>query len=169
MIESMSPRRALLLGALTVGVLDILDAFIFFGIRGVPPLRILQAIASGVLGREAAVAGGLATAALGLLLHFFIAFIIVLVFYLVSRKVPILTRYPFVTGALYGVAVYFIMTLVVVPSLIRPTAVNCCVAPAASEAFAGATSTAVSVGAGAVMVTLEVSAFVSPCRTAITR
>jgi hypothetical protein len=112
----MSPRRALLLGALTVGVLDILDAFIFFGFRGVPPLRILQAIASGVLGREAAVEGGLATAALGLVLHFCIALIIVAVFHAVSRKVPILTRYPLVLGALYGIAVYFIMTLVVVPS-----------------------------------------------------
>ena len=99
MIETMSPRRALLLGALTVGVLDIFDAFVFFGFRGVPPLRILQAIASGVLGREAAAEGGLGTAALGLLLHFFIAFMVVLVFYLVSRKVPILTRYPLVTGA----------------------------------------------------------------------
>lgn len=116
MIQPMSPRRALLLGALTVGVLDILDAFVFFGFRGVPPLRILQAIASGVLGREAAADGGLTTAALGLLLHFFIAFVIVLVFYLVSRKVPVLTQHPLIAGALYGVAVYFIMTLVVVPS-----------------------------------------------------
>jgi hypothetical protein len=115
-IEAMSPSRALLLGALTVGALDILDTFVFFGVRGVPPLRILQAIASGLVGREAAVIGGLATAALGLLLHFFIAFIVVLVFYLVSRKVSILTRYPVVLGALYGIAVYFIMTLVVVPS-----------------------------------------------------
>lgn len=116
MIESMSPGRALLLGALTVGVLDILDAFIFFGFRGVPPLRILQAIASGVLGREAAAEGGLSTAALGLLLHFFIAFLVVLVFYLVSREVPQLTEHPFVAGALYGIAVYFVMTLIVVPS-----------------------------------------------------
>lgn len=116
MIQSMSPRRALLFGALTVGVLDILDAFVFFGVRGVPPLRILQAIASGVTGPEAAVAGGLGSAALGLVLHFFIAFMIVLVFYLVSRKVPLLTKYPLVTGALYGIAVYFIMTLVVVPA-----------------------------------------------------
>ena len=116
MIEPMSPKRALLLGALTVGVLDIFDAFVFFGFRGVPPLRILQAIASGVMGREAAVAAGLGSAALGLVLHFFIAFVIVLVFYLVSRKVPLLTKYPLVTGALYGIAVYFTMTLVVVPS-----------------------------------------------------
>ena len=115
MIPSMSPRRALLFGALTVGVLDISDALLFFGLRGVPPLRILQAIASGVLGKDAAVAGGLASAALGLLLHFFIAFMIVLVFHLVSRRVPILTRYPVPLGALYGIAVYFIMTQVVVP------------------------------------------------------
>ena len=116
MIDAMSPRRAMLLGALTVGVLDLLDTFVFFGIRGVPPLRILQAIASGLVGPGAAVAGGLATAALGLLLHFLIALVIVVVFYLVSRKVPILTRYPVALGALYGIAVYFIMTLVVVPS-----------------------------------------------------
>ena len=115
-IEPMSPRRALLLGAVTVGVLDILDAFVFFGFRGVPPLRILQAIASGLVGPTSAVAGGLATATLGLFLHFFIALMIVLVFYLMSRKVPILTRYPVIAGALYGVAVYFIMTLAVVPS-----------------------------------------------------
>lgn len=115
-IESMSPRRALLLGALTVGVLDIMDAFIFFGLRGVPPVRILQAIASGVLGRDAAVAGGVGTAALGLLLHFVVAFLIVLVFFMVSRKLPILTRHPFVSGALYGIVAYFVMTLVVVPA-----------------------------------------------------
>ncbi len=115
MIDSMNPRRAILLGALTVGVLDILDAFIFFGFRGVPPLRILQAIASGVVGKDAAVAGGLVTAALGLVLHFFIAFMIVLVFYLVSRKVPMLTKHPLVLGALYGIVVYFVMTQVVVP------------------------------------------------------
>ena len=61
------------------------------------------------------------------------------------------------------------LTLVALPSLIRPSAVNCCVAPARSDALAGVTSTAVSVGAGAVIVTLDVSAFVSPCCTAITR
>lgn len=116
MIDSMNPRRALLFGTVTVGVLDILDAFLFFGYRGVAPVRILQAIASGVLGPQKAVDGGLATAVLGLLLHFFIAFIIVLVFYLASRKIPALTRYPLVTGAIYGIAVYFIMTLLVVPS-----------------------------------------------------
>jgi len=65
--------RALVHGTLTVGILDILDAFIFFGLRGVTPVRILQSIASGVLGR-AAYQGGTRTAALGLALHFGISF-----------------------------------------------------------------------------------------------
>ena len=108
MIEPMSPRRALLLGALTVGVLDIVDALAFFGMRGVPPLRILQAIASGLVGSEAAAAGGVGMAVLGLVLHFLIAFIIVFIFYRASLKVPILTRFPVIFGMLYGVAVYFL-------------------------------------------------------------
>lgn len=52
-------------GGLAVGVLDALDAVIFFGIRnGVKPIRIFQSIASGLLGR-ASFSGGLKTALLG--------------------------------------------------------------------------------------------------------
>ena len=116
MIQPMSPTRAILLGALAVGALDILDAFIFFGIRGVPPLRILQAVASGAIGPQAAADGGIGTAALGLALHFCIALIIVMVFFLASRKLTFLTRQPILWGALYGIAAYFVMTLIVVPS-----------------------------------------------------
>jgi uncharacterized membrane protein len=112
----MPPRRALLLGTLVVGTLDILDAFIFFGLRGTPPLRILQAIASGVMGAQNAVNGGFLSAVLGLLLHYLIAFIIVLIFYAASRKIALLREHPVITGALYGVAAYFIMTFVVVPA-----------------------------------------------------
>ena len=116
MIEPMRPRRALLLGTLTVGVLDIVDALAFFGMRGVPPLRILQAIASGLVGRDAAAAGGIGMALLGLVLHFFIAFLVVFIFYRASLKVPLLTRFPVIFGVLYGVTVYFVMTLVIVPA-----------------------------------------------------
>ena len=51
--ERWSASRALAAGTLAVGVLDILDAFIFFGLRGAKPIGILQSIASGVLGRAA--------------------------------------------------------------------------------------------------------------------
>ena len=89
--------NAFVYGGLTVGVLDILDAFIFFGFRGAAPIRILQSIAAGLLGRSS-FQGGVATAALGLCLHFVIAFGIVGVYFAVARVVPLLTRRPFLFG-----------------------------------------------------------------------
>jgi hypothetical protein len=106
--------RALLLGTLAVGVLDILDALIFFSLRGVSPLRILQSIASGVLGRTA-YQGGMPTALLGLALHFVVAFCIVSVYFIVTRFLPWLHRQPFLYGAIYGLLAYFGMNYVVVP------------------------------------------------------
>ena len=105
---------AFLGGGLTVGVLDILDAFIFFGSRGATPLRILQSIAAGLLGR-ASFQGGAGTAALGLFLHFVIAFAIVAVYFAVAHAVPFLTRRPFLAGPLYGLVAYGVMTYIVVP------------------------------------------------------
>jgi hypothetical protein len=109
-----TPVRALTLGTLTVGVLDAIDAIVFFGVRGATPTRVLQSIASGLLGR-AAFSGGAATAALGAVLHFFIAFVIVATYYLASRRFPFLTRNVLITGPLYGLIVYGVMTLIVVP------------------------------------------------------
>jgi hypothetical protein len=109
------PGRALLYGTLAVGVLDLLDAFIFFGVRsGVQPIRIMQSIAAGLLGR-ASFSGGWPTALLGLALHFLIAFVIVLVFLMASRRLPVLRRHAVLAGLLYGIAVYLTMTFVVVP------------------------------------------------------
>lgn len=106
--------RALLFGTLTVGTLDILDAFVFFGLRGVAPIRILQSIASGWLGRPA-YAGGMPTALLGLVTHFFNASVIVAVYLAASRGWPVLAKRPFVMGPLYGIAVYGVMNYVVIP------------------------------------------------------
>jgi hypothetical protein len=106
--------RAILGGGLLAGILDIAAAFVFYGLRGVPPIRILHSIASGLLG-PAASKGGLATAVLGLLLHFVIALGWALVYYVVSRRLPVLSRRAILSGMAYGVAVYFLMNLVVLP------------------------------------------------------
>ena len=112
---------ALLYGTLAVGILDILDAFVFFWFRnGVRPTRILHSIAAGLLGREKAVAGGLTTAMLGLGLHFFISFGIVLTYHLASRRIKALTAQPVVFGMLYGLAVYAVMNFVVLPLSAAP-------------------------------------------------
>ena len=106
--------RVVAIGALVVGTLDILDALVFWAVRGVPPYRVLQGIASGLLGRSS-FAGGASTALLGLALHFFIATCVVLVYFAAARRVPSLHRAPFLWGPLYGVAVFLFMYFVVIP------------------------------------------------------
>jgi len=113
---TLSPRRAIVYGGLTVAVLDGLDAIVFFGLRsGVGPVRIFKGIAGGLLGREAALAGGWPTALLGVAMHCTIATTIVAVFVLLSRRFPLLAQRPFVWGPLYGIGAYLVMNLVVLP------------------------------------------------------
>ena len=108
--------RAIVSGGLVIGVLDLLDAFVFFGLRsGARPMGILHSIAAGAIGRDAARAGGAQTAALGLVLHFLIAFIIASIYIVASRFVPVLRRRWVICGIAYGVVAYFVMTFVVVP------------------------------------------------------
>ena len=106
--------RAILWGGLLAGVGDIVFAFVVSWLRGVGPVRVLQSVASGLLGRAAA-EGGLATAALGALLHFLIAFAWAAAYWLASRRLKVLARHPVVCGLLYGVVVYFFMYFVVLP------------------------------------------------------
>lgn len=111
----MTPLRAIVSGTLVVGSLDIAYAITFWSLRNdVAPTRILQSVAAGLLGRDA-FQGGLVTALLGLALHFFIAFSIVVVYWLVSRKIDLLVRRPIVCGAIYGLLVYLFMNYVVIP------------------------------------------------------
>jgi len=106
---------AILAGGAIAGALDITYATVFSALcRGVPPVRVLQSVASGLLG-AAAFDGGLPTAALGLLLHFFIAFSWAALFYLASRWFPLLLRHAALSGVLYGAGIYAVMNLVVVP------------------------------------------------------
>ena len=96
------------------GVLDITAAFVVYGWFGAKPLRLLQGIASGLLGAKA-FDGGLATALLGLFCHFFIAFSAAAVYFWLSRWIPFLLKQAVVSGALYGIVVYFFMNRIVVP------------------------------------------------------
>lgn len=105
---------AILVGGSIAGALDITYAIVFSGFRGVPASRILQSVASGLLG-SAAFEGGLPAAALGLFLHFFIAFLWAAIFYLASRRFPLLIQHAVTCGALYGIVIYAVMNLVVLP------------------------------------------------------
>ena len=101
--------------ALIAGVLDIISAFLLSYPKGVGPIRVLQGVAAGLIGRESAINGGLPTAGLGLAIHFFIAFAVATVFYVASRKLLFATRHPVISGLVYGVIVYGFMYWIVMP------------------------------------------------------
>jgi hypothetical protein len=105
-----SVYRAIFWGGLLAGVLDIASAFVVFGFQP----GVLQGIASGLLGRDA-YRGGMVTAALGAVLHFFIATVAAAVYYFASLRLTALVERAVIWGALYGVAVWLFMNLIVLP------------------------------------------------------
>jgi uncharacterized membrane protein YagU involved in acid resistance len=110
-----------LAGGLIAGALDLTFAFVFYGQQGAAPLRILQGIASGVLGRGS-LQMGLASAALGAFFHFFISVCAAAIYYLASLRFSFLTRWVAISGAIFGVLMFLAMHFIVVPlSAIKPS------------------------------------------------
>src|SRR5262245_28856202 len=81
------PVPAILVGGLITGVLDMTYAILVYSPKN--PLRIPQAIATGVFGRESFNLGA-RSIVLGVLFHFCIALGAATVYYLASRKFPVL-------------------------------------------------------------------------------
>ena len=97
-----------LIGGCAAGVFDLTAAFIEFG-WSVP-----RAIASGLLG-SAAFHGGTGAWILGVVLHFLIAFSAAAFYYIASRKLSFLKQHFLVCGVFYGIGVFLVMNLVVLP------------------------------------------------------
>ena len=105
----------MLAGGLVAGTFDIVYACTFWAVkRDVPPERIFQSVASGLLGK-ASFEGGLKTAALGLGLQYFIATSMSVAYYLVARRWSPLRERPVPLGAAYGLLLYVIMNYIVLP------------------------------------------------------
>ena len=109
-----SALHTIVTGGGLAGLLDIAYAVLVAWFGGGQPTRVLQAIASGVLGRDA-YAGGALTAALGLMLHFVIACGAAATFLVTSRGWPWLLRRPLVAGPIFGLCVWVVMYQVVLP------------------------------------------------------
>ena len=106
--------RAIGCAGLLAGCLDITAALVESELKGKSPIHLFQAIAGGLLGMSS-FQGGLATAALGAFFHFLIATTASAVFYLTSRKLRFLLKYPIPSGLLYGIVVYIFMYYIVLP------------------------------------------------------
>lgn len=114
---------AVLVGGTLAGALDILFAVSFAGSHGVAPSRVLQSVASGLLGK-AAFAGGAPSAAIGLACHFALSWLWATVFYVVAARIPRLVRRPLFSGMVFGVVVFLCMRLVVLPLSAFPAPVT---------------------------------------------
>ena len=112
--KTMSPFKAILWGGLVAGVFDAIDGVVAFGLKGLNPIQVLQYIASGLLG-PSSFSGGLATAALGTVLHFVIAFVAAAVYVFAGRWLTALKAKPMLFGLLFGAAVYLFMNYLVLP------------------------------------------------------
>lgn len=106
---------AILWAGLLAGTLDIVAACGLFSIRtGQDPTIVLRYVASGALGASA-MTGGSTAAFLGLLFHYFIAFSWTILFFLITPKLPKGNWIAY--GLLYGIVVWLLMNLIVVPYL----------------------------------------------------
>jgi hypothetical protein len=102
---------AIVLGGLIAGTIDIYVAAAINHLRvGV----ILQAIASGLLGR-ASFSEGLRSMVIGLAAQELMSLAIAAVYVLASIRLPLLRRRPLALGALYGVGIFLVMNFVVLP------------------------------------------------------
>ena len=115
--------KGILLGGLIGGALDLLFAVSFAGANGAAPEVVFHAIASGLLGK-AALSGGGAIAALGLVCHFGLSLIWAALFAAVAWRFPSMVRWPLLAGLVFGVVVFLSMRLVVLPLSAYPRPVT---------------------------------------------
>ena len=108
-------RQTILVGGGIAGLLDGLDAVIFYWLAyAVRPALLFQHIASGLLGAQSFREGWL-TVALGVALQFFIAIGAAAFYYAAILLVPMLWRKPWISGPAFGIGLFFFMQRVVIP------------------------------------------------------
>lgn len=107
--------RPILLAGVVVGAVDLAFAIVFWMVKAnVPPIRICQSIARGLLGRDA-FTGGAGTAALGVVLHFVIALGMAFAYAAVASRARFLAHHWLPCGIVYGGLLYVAMNFVVLP------------------------------------------------------
>jgi hypothetical protein len=114
-------KRVLLTAALA-GTLDILSAYtnVFIKTHHISK-KMFNYIAGGALGLKDALSGGGGVVLLGVFFHYFIAFSFTLFFFLTYRKFRLSSVNPYVMALLYGLFVWAVMNLVVLPLSLLPS------------------------------------------------
>jgi uncharacterized membrane protein YagU involved in acid resistance len=117
-----SAAKTILTAGFVAGTLDIIAAMVLRSIQvgKVNIIPVLKFIASGMFGKEA-FKGGITMAFYGLAFHFIIAFGFAIGYFLAFPHLPFLRKHKIISGLLYGVLVWLIMNLVIVPLSNTPT------------------------------------------------
>ncbi len=111
--------RAILSGGGLCALLDGICVTLLSNAKGIRPVRVWQAVASAVLGPEA-FHDGWAVGCLGIGLHCLVAFAAATAFVFLERNFDILLRHPLASGVIYGLIVFVVMNMVVVPLSAMP-------------------------------------------------
>lgn len=100
---------------LLVGSLDILSALTHYYIKtGKDPLNVLKYIASAVFGSDAYESEP-DMAIYGLLFHYLVAFCWTILFFIIYPRLKLFAFNRVITGIIYGIIIWVVMTKVVVP------------------------------------------------------
>jgi hypothetical protein len=104
--------KAILFTALLAGTLD---GFAAITVYQVSPSNIFKFIASGAFGSEVAYSGGGAMVFYGVLFHYIIAFSWTVFYFLIYRYLRTILSNKYIAGVLYGIFVWLMMNLLVLP------------------------------------------------------
>jgi len=115
--------KAVVSGGLIGGALDLAFALAFATTNGVAPSRLLQIVASGAFG-NAAMNMGATGSACGALFHFALSLVWAAIFGLIASRLPRASAKPWLSGPIFGAAVFFAMRLVVLPLSAYPLPVR---------------------------------------------
>jgi hypothetical protein len=103
----------LIRATLVAGTLDLLSALTYALLEGKNPLAVPVGIASAIW--PGAIKAGAPALVVGVLLHFLIMLVMVAVFVAAARRLSWLTAKPVASGLFYGLLLWAVMNLIVLP------------------------------------------------------
>ncbi|MBF7091525.1 DUF1440 domain-containing protein [Flavobacterium sp. ALJ2] len=105
-----------LLSGLIAGILDIIISILIYAVilQNTTATKILQSIASGIF-KQDAYSGDPKMTFYGLVFHFIIAISFALFYFIIYPYIPFIKNNVIISGIVYGIFVWIIMNLVVLP------------------------------------------------------
>ncbi|MDB5087247.1 MAG: hypothetical protein JWR09_1241 [Mucilaginibacter sp.] len=118
-VESSKPAagfKTILWSGLVAGILDGIAAIIVLHAwYKLTPSQVMQWIASGAYG-AAAFTGGTPTVIAGIFFHFVVAYVLAVIYFFAFPKIKFLSARPILSGFLFGLGIFLVMNLLVIPA-----------------------------------------------------